>query len=498
MIKSTFSKYLIAFVLIIFVSFLMLSGLITSMIKTYVNEDKEDVLLSTSETIAATMRDEVDIEDQMRVQKIVISTLINIDADLQVLIADNNGVVFLSTFTDPNENDSEREPDISYDLGSIDFSVFEEQTDSDGEIYLLHHGNLGGYTNENHIACAKEIEGKDGRTLGYVISLSSTARENNLISRTRRAVINSSVWVMLAAVIAIYFITERIIHPLRSMTSAAKEFAKGNFESRVVVNGDDEVAALGNAFNNMAESLGNLEKMRNSFLANISHDLRTPMTTISGFIDGINSGAIPPEKHEYYLGVISAEVHRLSRLVSQILDISRLESGDRKFTFEDFDVAEVARLILISFEKKIDDKRLDVEFDVENDSMPVHADKDAIYQVLYNLCHNAIKFSNEGGKFRISMLHKDGKVLISVFDEGQVIPQEDIPLIFDRFYKSDKSRGLDRSGVGLGLYICKTIIDAHGEEISVESRIGFGTEFRFTLKEGEIVKRKPTQQISGV
>ena len=498
MIKSTFSKYLIAFVLIIFVSFLMLSGLITSMIKTYVNEDKEDVLLSTSETIAATMRDEVDIEDQMRVQKIVISTLINIDADLQVLIADNNGVVFLSTFTDPNENDSEREPDISYDLGSIDFSVFEEQTDSDGGIYLLHHGNLGGYTNENHIACAKEIEGKDGRTLGYVISLSSTARENNLISRTRRAVINSSVWVMLAAVIAIYFITERIIHPLRSMTSAAKEFAKGNFESRVVVNGDDEVAALGNAFNNMAESLGNLEKMRNSFLANISHDLRTPMTTISGFIDGINSGAIPPEKHEYYLGVISAEVHRLSRLVSQILDISRLESGDRKFTFEDFDVAEVARLILISFEKKIDDKRLDVEFDVENDSMPVHADKDAIYQVLYNLCHNAIKFSNEGGKFRISMLHKDGKVLISVFDEGQVIPQEDLPLIFDRFYKSDKSRGLDRSGVGLGLYICKTIIDAHGEEISVESRIGFGTEFRFTLKEGEIVKRKPTQQISGV
>ena len=498
MIKSTFSKYLIAFVLIIFVSFLMLSGLITSMIKTYVNEDKEDVLRSTSETIAATMRDEVDIEDQMRVQKIVISTLINIDADLQVLIADNNGVVFLSTFTDPNENDSEREPDISYDLGSIDFSVFEEQTDSDGGIYLLHHGNLGGYTNENHIACAKEIEGKDGRTLGYVISLSSTARENNLISRTRRAVINSSVWVMLAAVIAIYFITERIIHPLRSMTSAAKEFAKGNFESRVVVNGDDEVAALGNAFNNMAESLGNLEKMRNSFLANISHDLRTPMTTISGFIDGINSGAIPPEKHEYYLGVISAEVHRLSRLVSQILDISRLESGDRKFTFEDFDVAEVARLILISFEKKIDDKRLDVEFDVENDSMPVHADKDAIYQVLYNLCHNAIKFSNEGGKFRISMLHKDGKVLISVFDEGQVIPEEDLPLIFDRFYKSDKSRGLDRSGVGLGLYICKTIIDAHGEEISVESRIGFGTEFRFTLKEGEIVKRKPAQQISGV
>jgi signal transduction histidine kinase len=215
------------------------------------------------------------------------------------------------------------------------------------------------------------------------------------------------------------------------------------------------------------------------------------MTTISGFIDGINSGAIPPEKHEYYLGVISAEVHRLSRLVSQLLDISRLESGDRKFNFEDFDVAEVGRLILISFEQKIEDKKLDVEFDSENDEMPVVADKDAVYQVLYNLCHNAIKFSKEGGKFSIKISRFGvGKIRISVFDEGQSIPQDDIPMIFERFYKSDKSRGLDKSGVGLGLYICKTIKDAHEEEIHVESNENVGTEFWFTLKEGESHKRK--------
>ena len=245
----------------------------------------------------------------------------------------------------------------------------------------------------------------------------------------------------------------------------------------------------------MAESLDNLEKMRNSFLANVSHDLRTPMTTISGFIDGITSGAIPPEKHEYYLGVISAEVHRLSRLVSQLLDISRLESGDRKFNYEDFDVAEVGRLILISFEQKIEDKKLDVEFDTDDEEMPVVADKDAIYQVLYNLCHNAIKFSKEGGKLSIKITkYGAGKVRISVFDEGQVIPEEDIHMVFERFYKSDKSRGLDKSGVGLGLYICKTIIDAHGEEIHVESREDEGTEFYFTLKEGEFHKRRPSLQ----
>jgi signal transduction histidine kinase len=315
------------------------------------------------------------------------------------------------------------------------------------------------------------------------MTLSSTVGEDNLVSHTRRAVITSSIWVMLAAVIAAYFITERIIHPLRTMTGAAKKFAKGDFSARVTVYGHDEVSELAAAFNNMAESLDNLEKMRNSFLANISHDLRTPMTTIAGFIDGINSGAIPPEKHEYYLGVISAEVHRLSRLVSQILDVSRLESGERKFNFTDFDVAEMARIILISFESKIDEKRLDIEFESDSDEMCANADKDAIYQVLYNLCHNAIKFSREGGKLRISLVREGGKIKVTVFDEGQSLNDEDKKMVFERFYKSDKSRGLDRTAAGLGLYICKTIIDAHGENIGVESSEG-ECEFYFTVKEG--------------
>ena len=191
------------------------------------------------------------------------------------------------------------------------------------------------------------------------VALYSTAKDDALISTTRRAVINSSAWVMIAAVIAIYFITDRIIRPLKNMTSAAKSFGQGDFTTRVAVYGSDEVAALGNAFNNMADSLQNLEKMRSSFLASVSHDLRTPMTTIAGFIDGIMSGAIPEDKQGYYLQIISSEIHRLSRLVSQILDISRLESGDRKMNFETFDVAEVARIVLLSFENKIDEKGLD-------------------------------------------------------------------------------------------------------------------------------------------
>jgi signal transduction histidine kinase len=176
--------------------------------------------------------------------------------------------------------------------------------------------------------------------------------------------------------------------------------------------------------------------------------------------------------------------------VSEILDISRLESGERQFNFVEFDIAEVSRLILISFEQKIEEKQLDVEF-VSEDSVFVVADKDSIYQVMYNLCHNAIKFARVNGKFRIEIETKENNMVrISVFDEGQPIAEEDLPFVFDRFYKTDKSRGLDKSGVGLGLYICKTLIDAHGEEIKLETHDN-GCEFSFTVKEGEpIVKFK--------
>ena len=330
-------------------------------------------------------------------------------------------------------------------------------------------------------ACAQSIT-SNGVTVGYVISYLSLASEDALVAAARASMIQNALWIMLAAVVAIYFLTDRIIHPLKNMTNAAKSFARGDFSTRVTVYGNDEVSELAEAFNNMAESLDSFEKMRNSFLANVSHELRTPMTTIAGFIDGINSGAIPPEKHEYYLGVISNEVHRLSRLVTDLLDISRLESGERKFNFERFDIAEMARIILISFEKKIEEKNLDVIFEAEEDEIAVIADKDAIHQVLYNLCHNAIKFAKDGGKFAISITKDTNKkVRVSVYDEGMGISGEDLTLVFDRFYKTDKSRGLDKNGVGLGLYICKTIIDAHREQIHAESPNKNGAEFWFTL-----------------
>ena len=486
MFKSTFAKYITAFVLIILLSFLILSGIIGTMIRHYADGNREEKLNLTSEIVLDYISSEgiENIETSVLMGNLpkIITAIVRFDTQYDVLVANADCDIILSTVGDG-------EAQTGDSLGKLCIDHFVPEENENGEEYLTHNGTLDGFLAERSLAFAKEIV-INGEVTGYVVSLASTAKEDKLVSLTTNALINSSIWVMLAAVIAAYLITERIIHPLRVMTKATAEMAKGDFSARVTVYGADEVSELGRAFNNMAESLDSLEKMRNSFLANVSHDLRTPMTTISGFIDGITSGAIPPEKHEYYLGVISAEVHRLSRLVSQLLDISKMESGERKFNFTDFDVAELSRIILISFEQKIDGKHLDVEFLAESDEMMVNADKDAIHQVIYNLCHNAIKFSKDGGRFVISLSNiADKKVRVSVFDEGQSLSKEEAKMVFDRFYKADQSRGLDKSGVGLGLYICKTIIDAHGEQIWVESVEGESCEFIFTLKEGAKPKR---------
>ena len=487
MFKTSFSKYLAAFILIIFVSFAILSAIITGLMRTYAFHDTEERLKKENSIIVDLVMENgvSSVDEELHLIADVIEPMINLNSDYEVMIADKNGIPVLYTATDENAEHKSVEINVNNEKGlpKINFDQFEMTATPDGNIEYVYNGSID-KTEEKYTLYAKTVM-KDGEIVLRVMTMASTTREHRFVSITQRVVMNSSVAVMIAAVVGAYFITMRILQPLKKMTDAVKEFGKGDFSIRVEVSDKNhEVAELSKAFNNMAESLESLDKMRNSFLANISHDLRTPMTTISGFIDGINSGAIPPEKHEYYLGIISAEIHRLSRLVSQLLDISRLESGERKFDYSDFDIAEMARIILISFEQKIEDKRLDVEFDAEFDGMYARADKDAIYQVLYNLCHNAIKFADNNGKFKISISRiTDTKLRVSVYDQGQSISQDDVGMVFDRFYKTDKSRGLDKSGVGLGLYISKTIIDAHGETIGVEA-FEDGCEFWFTLTEG--------------
>ncbi len=349
--------------------------------------------------------------------------------------------------------------------------------------------DMEGFFNAPHLYYSIPLF-NNGYYVGAVFASANSTGTDVLLSTMMRTVTMAILWILLASLIAVYFITERFIAPIRSMSHAARSFANGSFDARVDVIGNDEVAELATAFNNMAASLRTLEDMRRSFLANVSHDLRTPMTTISGFIDGILDGAIPPEQHEYYLGVIAGEVRRLSRLVSQLLDISRLEAGERKFTPTVYDICEQGREIVINNVQRLEERGLDVRFECDLDNMYVLADKDAIHQIFYNICDNAIKFSREGGVYEIKITEKGGIVTVSVYNEGEGIPAEDLPYIFERFYKSDKSRGKDKTGVGLGMYIARAIIEAQGQRIWVESEEGKWCRFSFTLQSVKTEKAK--------
>lgn len=475
MFKSVFSKYITAFALIISISFIMLALILFTMVSGWSENVKADTLEKSADVVAQTVGDMYVTAEASDFNRFVffrkaqftqlLTAMAEYTGDVSFFVIDSSGTVLVC--------DENAEKVVRFPISLI--SALKEH----GVQKIT--GDFDGILPDASLAFAYPMTDSDGTLVGAAIACSRSQQISPLISSMIKTIILSCLWVMLAALVAVYFISQKIIEPLKEMSKAAKSFAAGKFDVRVPVHGRDEVAELATAFNNMAASMSKLEDMRRTFLSSVSHDLRTPMTTISGFIDGILDGTIPPEKHEYYLDIIRTEVRRLARLVASLLDITRIQAGERKFNKTAFDICEMARLILISFEQKIDQKHLDVEFDCKRDKMTVYADHDAIYQILYNICDNAVKFSREGGKYKISLLEKDKKVYISVFNEGIGIPSEELPFVFERFYKSDKSRGLDKTGVGLGLYIAKTIIDAHEEEIWVKSAHGENCEFVFTL-----------------
>ena len=475
MFKSLFSKYMTAFMLIILISFAILAAVISGAVRTYALEHRERRIVQTAKAAELYLSQTFYDSGVGDFSQFIyyssgdaaeyLTLLTDYPSDTTIFISNAAGDILLTDLHSPVLAGE-----------AISSVVVEDILDGNSR----QQNKLGGLFDDCHITYAKTIEsGND--ILGIVYISASSAKLNLLADNLVKTIIMTFLWISLATLIAVYFISDKIISPLKDMSKAARSFASGNFDERVPVIGQDEVAELATAFNNMAGSLSNIEDSRRTFLANISHDLRTPMTTISGFVDNIIDGVIPPDKQEHYLRIVSSETKRLSRLVQQLLDLSRIESGVRKFNMTVFDICEMARQILISFETKIDAKKLDVEFISDSDNMYVSADRDAIYQIFYNIADNGIKFSDEGGKYRVTILQKEKKVYVSVYNEGIGIPQEDIPYVFDRFYKGDKSRGIDKTGVGLGMYISKTIIDAHHEEIWVKSIHGEYCEFVFTL-----------------
>ena len=297
----------------------------------------------------------------------------------------------------------------------------------------------------------------------------------------------TAVTVLLLSFVVSAWVSMRQSRPIHEMAEATRRFAEGNFDVRMHnYEGVTEISELAESFNNMADSLQETERQRREFIANVSHELKTPMTTIAGYTDGILDGTIPPEQEKEYLRIISDEARRLSRLVRRMLEVSQLQSRDLTRTKAPFDVCESVRRVLISMEKKITDRGLDVDADIPDSGIMVLGDNDLITQVIYNLLENAAKFARKGSALYLGVTTLNGKALISVRNEGDTIPAEEIPLLFERFHKSDKSRSEDKDGVGLGLYVVKTILDQHKEHIAVTSENGLTTfTFSVTLAGGQ-------------
>ena len=350
---------------------------------------------------------------------------------------------------------------------------------------VLDKGMVEGlYTDTRYVVGMPILDTRTNRPVGVVVLSTPTSTAMALLDKLADAFMLVAVLVVIVAVIAISLLARRQSSPLKDMAKAASDFGHGHLDARVTVEKGHprEVQELALAFNNMASSLQKSEYQRQEFVANVSHELKTPMTTISGYVDGMLDGTIPKELHPRYMELVSGETKRLSRLVRSMLDISRMQDQESipAERMSRFELDECVGQVLITFEQKITEKDLAVTVDFPEHTVYTRADRDAITQVVYNLVDNAVKFCPQGGNLTLGIKEGGNKAYVTVGNDGQTIPPEELPLVFDRFHKLDKSRAENRDGWGLGLYIVKTLICRHGEDISVTSQ-NDKTEFTFTL-----------------
>lgn len=316
---------------------------------------------------------------------------------------------------------------------------------------------------------------------GYVV-IHTAVKDINATATTIQNIcyITLAILYVLSFIILIFF-TVFVYRPLKKITDAAEHYADGNYHYELSVDNNDEMGYLAASLNYMANTIASHEDDQKKFVANVSHDFRSPLTSIRGFLEAMIDGTIPPEMHEKYLNIVLNETDRLTKLTNSLLTLNNLNTKGMLLELTDFNINQVIRQTAASFEGSCRSRNIAIALSLTGDEMIVHADTEKIKQVLYNLIDNAIKFSHHDSVVTVGTTVRKNKLFISVKDTGVGIPKDEVKLIFNRFYKSDSSRGKDKKGTGLGLSIVKEIINAHNENINVISTEGEGTEFIFSL-----------------
>lgn len=471
--KTIFSRVFVTNLVTVLTGIIILASLQMVLMSNYITRQNESSLLRDAESIVGLINNGVSQDS--------LSAVLNgfsKSSNSHIIVTDVSGNVVVNTkdsgfLQNPNRN-------------SVDMEYLREVLSGRRSTYV---GTMSGMFSETMFTLEMPVKGIDSTVHGAVMVSVPIPQRRSMLVELFKILLFSALVVVLTSFILSYMLSKILANPIKRVSISAKEFAKGDMKSRVEIDRVDEnvteLTELADAFNNMADELEKSEDIRMSFISDVSHELRTPMTTIGGFIDGILDDTIPPEKQKDYLKIVRDEVTRLSRIVNTFLDITRMQSDKVNLTMSNFDVNEVIRLIIIGLSQKIEKRNLNIELEFENDICYVRADSDKINMVITNLIDNAIKFTNDGGTIRISTRPKGSEVRISVHNTGVGIPEEQQKIIFERLYKVDKSRSINKEGTGIGLYIVKSMLAAHGKDIKVKSVEGEYAEFVFCLDRGK-------------
>ncbi len=477
--RSNFFKYGVSLLAVVLAGFFVLMGQIWLLATSYFSSQAEKGLEQATESVSQTVSAMIEVS-QKDLQYLLREELDLLRSTLEgargedereLFLTDGAGKVILSTA-----------PDFS---GVLSSACMTESARSarQGASFLT---DLDGFLQEEQLCRVILLEKKytevSKQRVGAVFLIQPEKAPGPFLHHFVVSLLFAAAMIVTGTVFFFVLLIRRLVLPLQRLNNAASSFIRGKIPDALPEEKGGELIPLIRTFNQAMQTVRDNETLRQSFISNVSHDLRTPLTTIGGFVQNMKEGAIPPDRQGRYFDIVLTEVNRLSRLVQTLLETSRLTAGERKYDFLPMDLCELGRVTLLSFENRLEEKQVEVSFECEKDSLFVNADRDAIAQVMYNLLDNAVKFVPQKGKLSIKIVtQKSKKVLFAVRNSGEGIPPEELSQIFDRFYKSDRSRGVDKTGMGLGLFIAKSIISAHGEEIWIESRVNDYTELIFSL-----------------
>lgn len=468
--KTLYLKFILAYVLFAIFGFIVVATFVSSMTMDQVRRQEADSLYREATTIANTYAAELYSSetsiDSVYKQLHTLASYLN--AEIMVLNPSGRIVVDSETKIDP-ETEIRVEGFTTSDFG--------------GNLYI--EGTFWDYFQDEKLSVIAPIT-SNYKTNGYVaIHYSVSELQEETYHRLNISYIELLIILLLSLIILIFF-TEIVYLPLRRITRATEQYAAGNMHYELSVESDDEIGYLAASLSYMAQKVANSEDDQKKFIANVSHDFRSPLTSIRGFLQAMLDGTIPAEMHEKYIGIVLNETERLTKLTNDLLALNNLNTKGMILNRTDFDINGVIRQVAASFEQTCLRKHVTLELVLTGDVLYVNADQDRIQQVLYNLIDNAIKFSKDNTAVRIETSEKHRNIFVSVKDHGIGIPTGEQNAIFERFYKTDLSRGKDKKGTGLGLAIVREILRAHNENINVISTEGVGSEFIFTLKRSDL------------